>query len=100
MKSKGFVDNFLTKATWVRGLYMVLFVVFYSITEILVTVVVVFQFLHVLLTGRQNERLLSFGNSLSIYVYEMMSFFTYNSEEKPFPFGEWPVEESSSEGTG
>ncbi len=99
MESKGIMDNFLTKGTWVRGFYMVLFVVFYSITEILVTAVVVFQFLHVLFTGRQNERLLSFGNSLSIYVYEMMSFFTYNSEGKPFPFGEWPADEASSEGT-
>jgi hypothetical protein len=99
MESKGVMDNFLTKGTWIRGLYMVLFVVFYSIAEILVTAVVVFQFLHVLFTGRQNERLLSFGNSLSIYVYEMMSFFTYNSEEKPYPFGEWPVEEESTEET-
>ncbi|MFV2082526.1 MAG: DUF4389 domain-containing protein, partial [bacterium] len=44
MESKGIMDNFLTKGTWVRGFFMVLFVVFYSITEILVTAVVVFQF--------------------------------------------------------
>lgn len=98
MESKGIVDNFLTRSTWVRGLFMVLFVVFYSIAEILVTAVVVFQFLHVLFAGRQNERLLSFGDSLSIYVYEIMLFFTYNSEEKPFPFGEWPAEGTSAAG--
>lgn len=99
MESKSLKKNFLDTATWKKGLLILLFTLFYGIAEIMVTAVVLFQFLFVLFTGGKNKRLLEFGKNLSIYVYQVMLFFTYNSEEKPFPFGEWPADESSSRGT-
>ncbi len=91
MGSKSIIENFFNKGTWIRGVMILLFTIFYSIAEIMVTAVVIFQFLYVLFTGERNPRLLEFGQSLSMYIYQMMQFFTFNSEEKPFPFGEWPA---------
>lgn len=82
--------NLRQGATWKRGLYMILFVIFYSIAEVVIAAVVLFQFLTVLFTGSSNERLLGFGQALSTYVYQVMRFLTFNSEEYPYPFGEWP----------
>lgn len=82
--------NLRKKSTWMRGLYMLLFAVFYSIAEVVIGAVVIFQFLFALFTGKTNARLVLFGRSLSIYVYQVMLYLTFNSEEQPYPFGEWP----------
>ena len=84
------MENLSKGQTWVRGLFMLLFLLIYGVTEVLVSAVVVLQFFFVLFSGEQNVRLREFGSSLSAYVYQIMSYWTYNSEEKPFPFGEWP----------
>jgi hypothetical protein len=77
-------------ATWLRGLFIAIFAVIYSIAEVLLTVVVVFQFLATLFTGETNARLRLFGLSLAAFIYQIVSFVTFNSDEKPFPFGPWP----------
>ena len=76
--------------TWMRGLFIVIFAVIYSITDILLTAVVVFQFLATLFTGETNARLRAFGLSLAAYIYQIIAFMTFNSDEKPFPFNPWP----------
>lgn len=76
---------------WVRGITMLMFILFFYYVGIyLVLAVVVIQFGSVLGTGKLNEQLLQFGRSLSIYVYDVMSYLTYNTDEKPFPFSDWP----------
>ena len=82
--------NVTSQGTWIRGLYMLLFALIYSIAEIVFTAVAVFQFLTALVTGRPNELLLNFGQSLSTYIYQTIQFFTFNSDEKPYPFSPWP----------
>jgi hypothetical protein len=88
-----FKENLKQKKTWLRGLYMLLFAIFYSVAEIVIFVVVVFQFLLALFTAQTNARLVLFGKSLSTYVYQVLLYLTFNSEDKPFPFGEWPAED-------
>ena len=75
---------------WMRALYMLLFMIIYSFTEMIIALVAIGQFLTVVFTGSKNDRLLIFGQNLSTFVYQIMQFFTFNSEEKPFPFAAWP----------
>ena len=90
-------SNLGSRKTWLRGLYMVLFAVIYSVTEVVIGAVVILQFLFTLVTGQTNARLLQFGRSLSRYVYQIMLFFTFNSEDLPFPFTEWPSADATDE---
>jgi len=83
--------NVTVEKTWVRAIFMVLFGLFYSLAEIVLFVVIVFQFLTVLFTGEKNEKLLKFGNELSIYVFQIFQYLTYNSDEKAFPLSDWPT---------
>ncbi|MCI0506232.1 MAG: DUF4389 domain-containing protein [Gammaproteobacteria bacterium] len=76
--------------TWMRGLYIVIFTIIYSIAEVVLAAVLFFQFLTTLFTGNKNERLLEFGNNLSNFIYQILKYLTYNSDIKPFPFDEWP----------
>ena len=83
-------QNLRERKTWLRGLYMLLFAVFYGVAEVVITAVVVFQFLLALFTGRTNQRLLKLGQSLSTYVYQIILFLTFNTDHHPYPFGAWP----------
>ena len=78
------------QAVFIRALFMVLFVIIYYVAEWLVVAVAVFQFVVVLITGKQNGNLTTFGDGLSRFVYQIAKFLTFNTEDKPFPFSEWP----------
>ena len=45
-------------------------------------------------TGNTNDNLGRFGNQLSQYLYAIVQFQTFNTEDKPFPFGKWPESEN------
>lgn len=83
-------QNLQSQSTWVRGLYMLLHIFFSRIAEVVLGVVVLFQFLLKLLTGDTNERLLKLGQGLSTYLYQVFQFLSYNTEYRPYPFGAWP----------
>jgi len=77
---------------WQRGLYMFLFAILLGVAKFVAFAVIVLQFLTILFTDTPNQRLLKFGNSLSRYTYQVMLFLTFNSEEHPYPFSDWPNE--------
>lgn len=80
------------KNTLIRILYMLLFVFAYSVAEIVLALTVVVQVIIKLVTGELNERLKIFGKQVSLYILAVLNFLTFNTEEKPFPFAEWPTE--------
>ncbi len=82
--------NLTNRGTWMRALFMVLFAIFFNIAELLVGVIVVFQFIHLLVTGRSNPRLVELGQSLGQYILEILRYLTFNTEDRPFPFADWP----------
>ena len=85
--------NLQSKSTWVRLLYMLLFVLAYSAAEFVLGVTVVIQAIIKLVTGSLNERLKTFGKQIPLYMYDVLIFLTFNTEDKPFPFEEWPTGE-------
>lgn len=83
-------ENLKAKGTWKRGLLMLLFAIIYSVTEVLLVAVVIFQFGARLITGKTNQRLLNLGQSLATYIYQIILFETFKTEEMPYPFEVWP----------
>jgi hypothetical protein len=84
--------NVRSRETWLRLLFMLILGVLFSIALTVTSAVVVIQFCYVLLQGEKNSRLEIFGHSLAIYAFEIIDYLTFNSDEKPFPFGaDWPV---------
>jgi hypothetical protein len=70
---------------------MVLFALLVMAARLLVSIVVILQFALVLVFGRDNENLRNLGQGLGKWVYQAIMFLTFNSNDKPFPFDEWPV---------
>ena len=74
-----------------RLVYIVLFAVIFNIVEFVLTVMVVVQFLFKLFSGEANENLSSFGHKLAIYVYEIIAYLTFHTDDMPYPFAPWPT---------
>ena len=84
---------------WQRLLYMLAFTLIWSISRFVIGAIVVIQFFVVLLTKEANDSLKSLGNQLATYTMEIIRFLTFNTEEKPFPFGrDWPEDSDKHAG--
>ncbi len=83
-------QNLKNQNTWIRGLYMLLFCFLAGIADFVLFGVIIFQFVHKLITGRLNERLLKLGRGLASYIYQIIQFLTFSSEYHPYPLGAWP----------
>ena len=83
-------DNLKSRSTWIRLLYMIFFAFALWIASLVMGAVVVVQFLFALITGNPNEQLAKFGHGLAMYCYSILLFLTFNSEDRPFPFSDWP----------
>ena len=83
-------ENLQNTSTWKRVLYMLLFILAYSAAEFVLGIVVLIQLIITLVTGSTNDRLKVFGKQVSLYIYDVMLFLTFNTEELPFPFTAWP----------
>ena len=82
--------NIKKSSTWLRGFYMIVMVIAYGLAEIAIAAVIVFQFISVLLFNKANERLIRFAHTLNKYIYQILCYLSFTSEEIPFPFSEWP----------
>jgi hypothetical protein len=82
--------NLTNQSIWVRLIYMVVLSIAYAVAEAVIFVVAIFQFLVALITGQINRLLHEFSANLAMYIYQIVQFETFNSEEKPFPFSDWP----------
>lgn len=83
-------SNLKNSSTWKRILYMLLFVLAYSVAEFVLMAIAIVQVLFKLITGDINDNLTILGKQTALYVYDVMLFLTFNTEKKPFPFSAWP----------
>lgn len=78
-----------TNHIWIRGLYMLLFLLIVGLAKGIVFAVAVVQFILVAVNDTANEPLRKFGQGLSTYLYDINQFLVFNTEHKPFPFDDW-----------
>lgn len=94
MTDKDTKDNPSRNEIWLRGGFILIFALFYAITKIIIWTLVLFQFLAVVITNQTNSQLGRFSKSLSVYVYQLLQYVMFNTEDKPFPFSDWPEPET------
>jgi hypothetical protein len=83
--------NIKRRSTWMRFIFIIVFLALYALSRFVVFAAVVLQFLWVLFTAETNDKLKNLGQSLATYTYEIVLYLTFNSDAKPFPFdNDWP----------
>jgi len=82
-----------SRQVWLRGLFMLLFVVGLGASQAILNLVALLQFGWLLFTGGANRQLAQFGKSLAKWMAEAARFQSAASEDKPFPWAPWPSAE-------
>jgi hypothetical protein len=91
MNTEEIKSSLLSPGHWQRLVYMLLFGIMLHVASIAMWVLVTLQFLFTLFTDKDNENLRSLGKSMALFIYQALDYLTYNSENKPFPFADWPA---------
>ncbi|MEE4148668.1 DUF4389 domain-containing protein [Pseudomonas viridiflava] len=74
-----------------RILWMLLFVIVWQVAEVVLAGVVIVQLGHRLIYGAPSGSLMNFGDSLSQFLAQIGRFGTFHSDQKPWPFADWPT---------
>lgn len=90
MNNEQIKSNLTSSKHWLRLIFMLIFAAVLQLASIVMWALVIAQFIFSLITGEDNINLRRFGHNLSIYIFDTLKFLTYASEEKPFPFADWP----------
>jgi hypothetical protein len=90
-------SNLLSEKHWLRLLFIVLFALAINVATVVMWVIVTVQFIFSLCTGKDNPKLRALGDSLSQFIFQIFRFMTYNTDDKPFPFADWPEPEVREE---
>lgn len=79
--------------TGVRALKTVLFFAITRVVEFTLLVVILFELLYVLITGQDPAAgVKRFAARVTDYLVEIIRYMTYNDDEAPFPFRDFPPE--------
>lgn len=80
------------KETGIRIGLTVLFVLILRVVEIVLGAIVIFQLLFALITKRApGERIARFANRIITYVTQLLRYVTYQDDQRPFPFSDFPA---------
>ena len=87
-----------SKEQWSRLGYMFLYSIILLLSTwclLIVGIIAIIQFILKMFSGNPNKQLLAFSEKFSLYIYQLVSYITFVSEEKPFPIGTWPKVKSN-----
>lgn len=90
-----FKSNVTSDAFWLRTLYVVAFFFVYRVIDLLVLLLTVVQWFFRLFTGQPHQELAIFATALGVYVQQIVHYLAGRTEEKPYPFQDWPAVRSA-----
>ncbi len=88
------VDN--NSETFSRIFYTVLLALIGWVALWVFSFVVIIQFGFLLITGQVNTNLKGFNKEVGLYLFDIIKFLSFQSNEKPFPFRDWPYDENTN----
>lgn len=75
---------------WPRAAFMVAFAILFAIAETVMLLVAVLQALWLAFAKAPNPRIKAFGASLAAWLAQAGRYQACATEEKPFPWADWP----------
>ena len=83
-------QNILSGRQWLRMLFMAGYILALWVLTLVLLVTILVQTLIVLVTGETNYNLRRFGILCGVFIHQIIHFLVYGSDDKPFPFTEFP----------
>lgn len=75
--------------SWERIFHMLVLTMAYAIAETVLIALIIGQILFRVASKEANEPMRRLGKQLSDYLYQILLYLSFNSEEKLFPFQAW-----------
>ena len=82
--------NVQSTSLWYRVGMTLFFLLLLGFFEFLVVLITLLQLAFIVITGEPNANLKKLGRGFGKYVCHMIQFLTFNTDNKPFPFTDWP----------
>ncbi len=73
-----------------RALYTLLYLLIGRFISMVLFVIAITQYIYSWLTGAPNEKILIFTADLGEYTKQLVSYVGFNTDERPWPVGDWP----------
>ncbi len=83
-------QNVLSGRQWLRMLFMAGYILASWVLTLVLLATILVQTLIVLITGETNHNLRRFGILCGVFMHQIIHFLVYGSDDKPFPFTEFP----------
>ena len=76
---------------WLRlVIALVYFGLLFYVVKTVIGLVLLAQFILGIFSGEVNRRLVDFTGDLNRFSYHVLQYLTWNSNDRPFPFSDWP----------
>ena len=74
-----------------RVLWMIVYLLVWQVAQFILGAVVLVQLIYRLIYGAPSASLMNFGDSLSQFLAQIGRFGTFHSDQKSWPFADWPA---------
>ncbi len=78
-----------------RIFYTILFFLVGWVSLWVFSFVVLIQFGFLLITGQVNSNLKGFNREVGLFLFDLIKYLSFQTDEKPFPFKDWPYDNKS-----
>ena len=86
-------EPYVRPSPWARLLAMIILGIAFGVGQSVMGLIALVQFIWTLIDKEPNENLLGFSNSLAAWLHQVARFMMFNTDDRPFPWTEWPGQE-------
>ena len=83
-------ENIKKPSIWVNFFLKVIYLIFLNFIVPFLGFITLLQLLFSIGSKKPNENLVSFSKKISSYIYQIINFITYSSDQRPWPFNSFP----------
>ena len=85
------MDNWKSEGFWIKTFFIIIFYGILNLALFVLLVLAVGQWLSRLISGEGVEPLRDWLVGLASYIKQILLFITFEVEDKPYPFADWPT---------
>ena len=74
-----------------RVLFTLLYLIIGRVIAMVIFVIAITQFIYLWVSGEPNDKILEFSGRLAEYSKQIVTYVSFNTDEKPWPVGDWPT---------
>tara|TARA_B100001741_G_C16159553_1_gene417385 strand:+ start:76 stop:399 length:324 start_codon:yes stop_codon:yes gene_type:complete len=83
-------ENIKESSIWVNFFLKIVYLVFLNFIVPFLGFITLLQLLFSIGSKKPNENLVTFSKKISSYIYQIINFITYSSDQRPWPFNSFP----------